>query len=169
MKREVSPRRNSGRGSREGALFGPNDSRGDEKFPNFLGARLGFTRRTVQCHCYGRDRVSRDVVVAERRPAEVVPRSMDGNNIPAMGRPSIEYVDWAIAQNDKRRSAYNKRLDTTKMTSNWFSWLRQPRVGGCREQRPRNPDSARRWRQPSQHIPGLPQRVAGSRAITAPG
>jgi len=121
-KYQVVVETNSDAGIREGTIYRPKDLGGAEKYPilvwgNGACSKNGYSNSAamaeIASHGY--------FVVSDGTPNGSGSRQMMAENVVAMGKPLIAYIDWAIAENGKSCSAYYQSLDTTKIAANGFS------------------------------------------------
>jgi len=121
-KYQVVVETNSDAGIREGTIYRPKDLGGAEKYPilvwgNGACSKNGYSNSAamaeIASHGY--------FVVSDGTPNGSGSRQMMAEDVVAMGKPLIAYIDWAIAENGKSCSAYHQSLDTTKIAANGFS------------------------------------------------
>ena len=110
---------NSDPGITEGTIFRPMDLGGAEKYPIFAWGEGGCQENGLsQAAVMGEIASHGYFVIADGTPNGTASRSMAATGI---GKPLLDYIGWAIAENDKPCSAYYKSLDTTKTATNGFS------------------------------------------------
>jgi dienelactone hydrolase len=112
---------NAGAGIAQGTIYRPTDLGGTEKYPilvwgNGACSQDGLSNRVamaeIASHGY--------FVIADGTPNGGGNRSQT-SNWAAMGKPLLDYVSWALAENAKSCSAYHDSLDPTKIAANGFS------------------------------------------------
>ena len=110
---------NSDPGITEGTIFRPMDLGGAEKYPIYAWGEGGCQENGLgQAAVMGEIASHGYFVIADGTPNGTASRSMAATGI---GKPLLDYIGWAIAENDKPCSAYYKSLDTTKTATNGFS------------------------------------------------
>jgi hypothetical protein len=94
---------------------------GTQKYPIFVWGEGGCSKDGLSNQAAMAEIASHGYfVVADGTPGGSGNRTQS-NDVVAMGKPLIAYIDWAIAQNGKPCSAYYQKLDTTKVAANGFS------------------------------------------------
>ena len=100
-----------------GTIFRPADLGGEEKYPIFVWGEGGCSQNGLSNQAAMGEIASWGYfVVADGTPG--------GNNACGGGqdgRQFLDYITWAIAENDKPCSAYYQSLDTTKIAADGFS------------------------------------------------
>jgi hypothetical protein len=108
---------NSDAGIKCGTIFRPADLGGDEKYPIFVWGEGGCSQNGLSNQAAMGEIASWGYfIVADGTPG--------GTNACAGsqdGKPFLDYITWAIAENGKSCSAYYQSLDTTKIASDGFS------------------------------------------------
>jgi hypothetical protein len=118
---KVTVETNADTGIKEGTIFRPTDLGGDEKYPIFVWGEGGCSENGLSNSAAMGEIASHGYfVIADGVPNGSASRSQT-NDVVAMGKPLIAYIDWAIAENEKPCSAYYHALDTTKIAANGFS------------------------------------------------
>ena len=108
---------NSDDGIRCGTIYRPATLGGDEKFPIFVWGEGGCSQ----------DGLSNRAAMAEIASWGyfIVADGTPGGDNACQGRQNgaafLDYITWAIAENDKPCSAYYQSLDTTKIAADGFS------------------------------------------------
>ena len=119
---KVTVETNSDTGIKAGTIYRPTDLGGTEKYPIFAwgeggcsldGASNAVAMTEIASHGY--------FVIADGTPGGSGGRTQDTSKLKAMGQPLVDYITWAIAENEKPCSAYFHSLDTTKISTNGFS------------------------------------------------
>jgi hypothetical protein len=112
---------NSAAGINEGTIFRPMDLGGAEKYPIFVWAQGACSQNGLSASAAMAEIASHGYfVVADGKPNGSGSRSMT-SDYPAMAKPLLAYITWAIAENDKPCSAYYQSLDAAKVAANGFS------------------------------------------------
>jgi hypothetical protein len=108
---------NSDEGIRCGTIFRPSTLGGEEKFPIFVWGEGGCSQNGLSNQAAMAEIASWGYfIVADGTPG--------GNNACSGGQSGeafLDYITWAIAENDKPCSAYYQSLDTTKIAADGFS------------------------------------------------
>jgi hypothetical protein len=108
---------NADAGIKCGTIFRPADLGGDEKYPIFVWGEGGCSQNGLSNQAAMGEIASWGYfIVADGTPG--------GTNACSGGQTSkafLNYITWAIAENDKSCSAYYQSLDTTKIASDGFS------------------------------------------------
>jgi len=108
---------NSDAGIKCGTIFRPADLGGDEKYPIFVWGEGGCSQNGLSNQAAMGEIASWGYfIVADGTPG--------GTNACAGGqdgKPFLDYITWAIAENGKSCSAYSQSLDTTKIAADGFS------------------------------------------------
>jgi hypothetical protein len=108
---------NSDPGIKCGTIYRPADLGGDEKYPIFVWGEGGCSQNGLSNQAAMGEIASWGYfIVADGTPG--------GTNACAGsqdGKPFLDYITWAIAENGKSCSAYYQSLDTTKIASDGFS------------------------------------------------
>jgi hypothetical protein len=110
-----------------GTIYRPSDLGGTEKYPIFVWGEGACSRSgTSNSASMGEIASHGYFVIADGPPSS-------GGNCPSismpstaadltnMGKPLLDYVTWAIAENGKSCSAYYDSIDTTKVAADGFS------------------------------------------------
>jgi hypothetical protein len=109
-----------------GTIYRPADLGGTEKYPIFVWGEGACARK-------GTDTAAAMGEIASHGYFVVADGPPNGGNCPSigmpstaadlanMGKPLLDYITWAIAENEKPCSAYYHSIDTTKVASNGFS------------------------------------------------
>ncbi len=119
---KVTVETNADTGISEGTIFRPTDLGGTEKYPIFVWGEGGCSLNGLSNSAAMAEIASHGYfVIADGTPNNTASRSMDTSNPAAMGKPLLNYVTWAIAENEKPCSAYYHSMDTTKVSANGFS------------------------------------------------
>lgn len=109
-------------GIRKGTIFRPADLGGPEKYPIFVWGEGGCSQNGLSNAAAMAEIASHGYfVIADGTPNGRGNIPMGTGNMEAMGKPLIAYIDWAVAENEKRSSAYYHTLDTKKISTNGFS------------------------------------------------
>lgn len=107
---------NSEDGIRCGTIFRPADLGGAEKYPIFVWGEGGCSQNGLSNQAAMGEIASWGYfIVADGTPGG---DACQGNQ---NGAPFLDYVTWAMAENDKPCSAYYQSLDTTKVAADGFS------------------------------------------------
>jgi hypothetical protein len=107
-----------------GTIFRPADLGGAEKYPIFVWGEGACTRSgTSNTASMGEIASYGYFVIADGPPSSGGSCASIGmsTDVVSMGKPLVEYITWAIAENGKSCSAYYNSLDTTKIASDGFS------------------------------------------------
>jgi hypothetical protein len=113
---------NGDAGIREGTIFRPADLGPGKKYPILVwgegacslnGLDNSAAMAEIASHGY--------FVIADGTPNGTGSRTMNSNDLDAMGKPALAYIAWAIAENRKPCSAYYQSLDTSRIAANGFS------------------------------------------------
>ena len=108
---------NSANGIKCGTIFRPEDLGGSEKYPIFVWGEGGCSQNGLSNQAAMAEIASWGYfIVADGTP--------DGTNACAGGQDGkafLDYLTWAIAENDKPCSAYYQSLETTKIAADGFS------------------------------------------------
>lgn len=119
---DVTVETNADPGINEGTIFRPTDLDDSEPYPIFVWAEGGCSLNGLSNAAAMAEIASHGYfVVADGTPNGSGSRTLDMSDVVSMGAPLIAYIDWAIAENEKPCSAYYRRLDPTKVSSNGFS------------------------------------------------
>ena len=117
---KVTVETNSEPGIAAGTIFRPADLGGAEKYPIFAWGEGGCSQNGLSnAAAMGEIASHGYFVIADGTPNGTGSRSM--GSTASMGKPLLDYITWAIAENDKPCSAYYHSLDTTKIATNGFS------------------------------------------------
>jgi hypothetical protein len=112
---------NSDPGIKEGTIFRPADLGAGKKYPIFVWGEGGCSKDGLSNQAAMAEIASHGYfVIADGTPGGSGNRTQS-NDVVAMGKPLLAYIDWAIAENGKSCSAYYQSLDTTKVAANGFS------------------------------------------------
>jgi hypothetical protein len=115
---------NSDSGISCGTIYRPSDLGGAEKYPIFVWGEGGCARDGLSSEAAMGEIASHGYFVIADGPAS------SGGNCGTLGmsdttaakaKPLLDYITWAIAENDKSCSAYYQSLDTTKVAADGFS------------------------------------------------
>jgi len=107
-----------------GTIYRPADLGGTEKYPIFVWGEGACTRSgTSNTASMGEIASHGYFVIADGPPSSGGSCASIGmsTDVVSMGKPLVEYINWAIAENGKSCSAYYDSLDTTKIASDGFS------------------------------------------------
>jgi len=107
-----------------GTIYRPADLGGTEKYPIFVWGEGACTRSgTSNTASMGEIASHGYFVIADGPPSSGGSCASIGmsTDVVSMGKPLVEYITWAIAENGKSCSAYYNSLDTTKIASDGFS------------------------------------------------
>jgi hypothetical protein len=113
---------NADAGINQGTIYRPSDLAPGKKYPIVLwgegacalnGLDNSASMSQIASHGY--------FVIADGKPNGTGSRPMNANDLVAMGKPVLDYLTWAIAENSKPCSQYYQSLDTTQVGSNGFS------------------------------------------------
>lgn len=108
---------NSANGIKCGTIYRPKDLGGTEKYPILVWGEGGCSQ----------DGYSNQAAMAEIASwgyfivADGTPGSSNACSGGQDGKPFLDYITWAIAENDKSCSAYYQSLQTTKIAADGFS------------------------------------------------
>lgn len=108
---------NSENGIKCGTIYRPEDLKGTEKYPIFVWGEGGCSQ----------DGYSNQAAMAEIASwgyfivADGTPGGTNACQSNQNGKPFLDYITWAIAENDKPCSAYYQSLQTTKIAADGFS------------------------------------------------
>ena len=100
-----------------GTIFRPKDLKGAEKYPILVWGEGGCSQ----------DGLSNQAAMAEIASwgyfivADGTPGGQNACQSSQNGKPFLDYITWAIAENAKPCSAYYQSLDTTKIAADGFS------------------------------------------------
>jgi len=108
---------NSEDGIRCGTIFRPADLGGEEKYQIFVWGEGGCSQNGLSNQAAMGEIASWGYFVV----ADGTPGSNNACGGGQDGRQFLDYITWAIAENDKPCSAYYQSLDTTKVASDGFS------------------------------------------------
>ncbi len=108
---------NSEDGIRCGTIFRPADLGGDEKYPIFVWGEGGCSQNGLSNQAAMGEIASWGYFIV----ADGTPGGDDSCSGGQDGAAFLDYITWAIAENDKPCSAYYKSLDTTKIAADGFS------------------------------------------------
>ncbi len=108
---------NSEDGIKCGTIFRPADMGGDEKYPIFVWGEGGCSQNGLSNQAAMAEIASWGYfIVADGTPGG--DNSCQGGQ---SGEAFLDYITWAIAENDKPCSTYYKSLDTEKIAADGFS------------------------------------------------
>jgi hypothetical protein len=107
---------NSDPGIKCGTIYRPSDLGGAEKYPIFVWGEGGCSQSGTSNQAAMGEIASHGYFVVADGVASGTACSSDQS-----GKPFLNYITWAIAENDKSCSAYYQSLDTTKIASDGFS------------------------------------------------
>lgn len=113
---------NSANGIKEGTIYRPSDLGPGKKYPIVAWGEGA-------CALNGLDNLASMAeiashgyfVIADGTPNGSGGRTMNANDLDAMGAPMIAYLDWIIGENRKPCSPYYQSIDTSKIGTNGFS------------------------------------------------
>jgi hypothetical protein len=117
---KVTVETNSDSGIKCGTIFRPTDLGGAEKYPIFVWGEGGCSQNGLSNQAAMSEIASYGYfIVADGTPNGTGACTAGGT----MGDPKafLDYITWAIAENDKPCSAYYQSLDTTKIAADGFS------------------------------------------------
>jgi len=109
-----------------GTIYRPADLGGTEKYPIFVWGEGACSRSgTANTAAMGEIASHGYFVVADGPPSggncPSISMPSSASDLPNMAKPLLDYITWAIAENEKPCSAYYHSIDTTKIASNGFS------------------------------------------------
>jgi hypothetical protein len=108
---------NSEDGIRCGTIFRPADLAGDEKFPILVWGEGGCSQNGLSNQAAMAEIASWGYFIV----ADGTPGGTDACEGRQNGAAFLEYITWAIAENDKPCSAYYQSLEPTKIAADGFS------------------------------------------------
>ena len=113
---KVTVESNSDSGIKCGTIYRPTDLGGAEKYPIFVWGEGG-------CSQDGTSNQAAMGEIASHGYFIVADGVMSGTACSSdqSGKPFLDYITWAIAENGKSCSAYYQSLDTTKIAADGFS------------------------------------------------
>jgi hypothetical protein len=114
---------NSGAGISCGTIYRPEELGGADKYPIFVWANGACTRNGLSNQAAMAEIASWGYfVVADGPPGGGGDcGTINMGALDVMSKPMLDYITWAIAENDKGCSAYYQSLDTTKVAADGFS------------------------------------------------
>jgi len=109
-----------------GTIYRPADLGGTEKYPIFVWGEGACARKGTDASASMAEIASHGYfVVADGPPSggncPSIGMPSTAADLPKMGKPLLDYITWAIAENEKPCSAYYQSIDTTKVATNGFS------------------------------------------------
>jgi len=108
---------NSDDGIRCGTIFRPEDLGGGEKYPIFVWGEGGCSQNGLSNQAAMAEIASWGYFIV----ADGTPGGTDACGGGQSGEAFLDYLTWAIAENDKPCSAYYQSLETTKIAADGFS------------------------------------------------
>lgn len=113
---------NADTGIKEGTIYRPADLGGTEKYPILAWGEGGCSKNGLDSVVAMGELASHGYfVIADGTPGGSGSRTQDTSKLKEMGQPLVDYITWAIAENEKPCSAYYHSLDTSKVSTNGFS------------------------------------------------
>jgi hypothetical protein len=113
---QVTIESNSDAGIKCGTIYRPTDLGGAEKYPIFVWGEGGCSQSGTSNQAAMGEIASHGYFIVADGVASGTACSSDQS-----GKPFLDYITWAIAENDKSCSAYYQSLDTTKIAADGFS------------------------------------------------
>ena len=113
---KVTVESNSDAGIKCGTIYRPTDLGGAEKYPIFVWGEGGCSQQGNSNQAAMGEIASHGYFIVADGVASGTACSSDQS-----GKPFLDYITWAIAENDKSCSAYYQALDTTKIAADGFS------------------------------------------------
>lgn len=109
-----------------GTIYRPADLGGTEKYPIFVWGEGACARKGTDTAAAMGEIASHGYFVVADGPANggscpSIGMPSTSADLTNMGKPLLDYITWAIAENEKPCSAYYHSIDTTKVASNGFS------------------------------------------------
>jgi hypothetical protein len=113
---KVTMESNSGAGIKCGTIYRPTDLGGAEKYPIFVWGEGGCSQSGTSNQAAMGEIASHGYFVVADGVVSGTACTSDQS-----GKPFLDYITWAIAENGKSCSAYYQSLDTTKIAADGFS------------------------------------------------
>jgi len=108
---------NSANGIKCGTIFRPADLGGAEKYPILVWGEGGCSQNGLSNQAAMAEIASWGYFIV----ADGTPNSTNACSGGQDGKAFLDYITWAIAENDKSCSAYYQSLETTKIAADGFS------------------------------------------------